>query len=838
MPVGGDVRLRAPESTKARRLGEWIVFGVAPLLVFCLSLAVAISGDRWGFDFHQFWQGGRDVLDGISPYPSDALLATAGDHLDPVGIQEVFRFPYPAGAAIAFAPFGALAFDAASAVWGVVLIASVLGSLWILSVRDWRVFGVVLGSAAVIGAVGVGTLTPVLLLLLAVAWRWRDRAWVVAGSLALAIALKLFLWPLVVWLAATRRWTAALGTVALAVAATLVAWAAIGFDGFADYPDLVRRLTDVVARSRVLARCARSRARPARARGRGASLVGRLTASGCARARLAPGGRRPEGVLTCDRRGGRPHSDRVAPLLRAPARPARAGLAHACLAVAPAVDLLADTCSGERRRSVANRARSRHHRRDPRRHRRAPPQGGRDGMTSRSAAEARAASMAIPARAILLVAIAVATVVHAVVALRSPSPWIVPDELIYSELAKSLGDFGAPEIRGEVSLAYGLAYPALLAPVWAVFDNPSTAYAVAKVLNALVLGLTAVPAYFLARRFVSSGYSLLVAALAVAVPSLLYAGVLMTEVALYPAFVLALLGITAALERPRPATQAGALGAIALASTVKLLAAVLVAAYLARDLRSLVARPAGKLRKSRVVTCVCPDVERALAAIAVVGVLLAAVADRGSADLLGAYGVVLENLDLTAVPWCALVHACRELVDLSRRRDSVRGDAHGLVALRARRVADSRERLFFALSLPCCVALLAVVSGFASTPSPGGAAYPENVTRIHERSTFVLAPLLFLGLALWLRTPPGRQGVFLLCVTCAALLPAVVPLEDLGKRELPGSRARALGRRARLGRVALGRSGLHHRARSALRIGRSSPRARRCPGRSSVDPRC
>ena len=50
-----------------------------------------------------------------------------------------------------------------------------------------------------------------------------------------------------------------------------------------------------------------------------------------------------------------------------------------------------------------------------------------------------------------------------------------------------------------------------------------------------------------------------------AIPSMLYAGTLMTEVALYPTFVLALLAITVALERPKPMTQLAALAAIALA---------------------------------------------------------------------------------------------------------------------------------------------------------------------------------------------------------------------------------------------------------------------------------
>ena len=62
-------------------------------------------------------------------------------------------------------------------------------------------------------------------------WRWRDRPWAAGGPLALAVAFKLFLWPFVVWLAATRRYRAAIIAAALATTYTLVAWAAIGFEG-------------------------------------------------------------------------------------------------------------------------------------------------------------------------------------------------------------------------------------------------------------------------------------------------------------------------------------------------------------------------------------------------------------------------------------------------------------------------------------------------------------------------------------------------------------------------------------------------------------------------------
>jgi len=247
MALGGGIRPRTLESGPVtRRTVEWLVFGVVPALIFCFLLGVAAFNSEWAFDFRQFWQGGHDVVNGVSPYPTTAMLEAAGDHLDPEGIQEVFRFPYPAAAALAFAPFGALGFDVAAAVWGALLVVSLFAAVWILGVRDWRVLGVVIASAPVIGAVGIGTLTPVLLLLVAVAWRWRDTFWVAGGAVGVAISLKLFLWPLVVWLAATRRWAAALGAAGLAVAMTFAAWAAIGWAGLSDYPELVRRLADVV----------------------------------------------------------------------------------------------------------------------------------------------------------------------------------------------------------------------------------------------------------------------------------------------------------------------------------------------------------------------------------------------------------------------------------------------------------------------------------------------------------------------------------------------------------------------------------------------------------------
>jgi hypothetical protein len=50
-----------------------------------------------------------------------------------------------------------------------------------------------------------------------------------------------------VWLAATRRWAAAFGAGVVALGLALSSWAVIGFRGLGDYPELLRRLSDVEA---------------------------------------------------------------------------------------------------------------------------------------------------------------------------------------------------------------------------------------------------------------------------------------------------------------------------------------------------------------------------------------------------------------------------------------------------------------------------------------------------------------------------------------------------------------------------------------------------------------
>ena len=226
-----------------RKVAEALVYGLLPAVLLTVMLAGSIH-DHFAFDFHQFWQGGHDVVHGNSPYPPAESVPRGGDtSLDANGIQDVYRFPYPAPAAILMAPLGALPFGVAAALFVLASAIAVVAALRLLGVADWRCYGIALASMPVLGALRLGTFTPLLLLALAVAWRFRERRVGCAVCLGVAIALKLFLWPLVVWLLLSRRVAAAALAGATAIGATVAAWAALGFAGLTDYPALLSSLT-------------------------------------------------------------------------------------------------------------------------------------------------------------------------------------------------------------------------------------------------------------------------------------------------------------------------------------------------------------------------------------------------------------------------------------------------------------------------------------------------------------------------------------------------------------------------------------------------------------------
>ena len=203
-----------------RRVLDVVFFGFLPLLPFLpvvaqIALRRKYVPDGWFFDVHWLWIGWQHVAHGQNPYVD---------------------FLYPAPAAVLPAPLGFLGYRPAVIVWTLILVASIVLALRVLGVRDWRCYGPALLAMPAFSSIRLGAPTPLLMLAAACAWRYRDRRWVVAGAIAFAIGFKIFLWPLLVWLAVTRFRTAVRAVIAT-VALVVGCWAVIGFAGVSSYGD-------------------------------------------------------------------------------------------------------------------------------------------------------------------------------------------------------------------------------------------------------------------------------------------------------------------------------------------------------------------------------------------------------------------------------------------------------------------------------------------------------------------------------------------------------------------------------------------------------------------------
>ena len=291
------------------RLVPIVVFGIVPIAVVCLLLAESVGvGSRLSFwDFHALWNAGRDVLHGASPYPPATRAALGGQQ----------AFVYPAPAAVAAVPFALLPFTAASVTFELVSIAAVLLALWVVGVRDWRCYGLAFLSRPVLHGLSLGAVTPLLTLGLAITWRWRDRRWIAGGAVAALIVLKVFLWPMLLWLAFTRRNAAARSSPSRSRRDDRSSVGrVIGFDGLRTYPHLLNLLSRVlegrsysVTALGLVTRCGSDRGAE-RSRGCRASPAWSLIAMRGGGARI---GRLD--VHGGGRRGARPLADRLAPLL-------------------------------------------------------------------------------------------------------------------------------------------------------------------------------------------------------------------------------------------------------------------------------------------------------------------------------------------------------------------------------------------------------------------------------------------------------------------------------------------------------------------------------------------
>ena len=149
-------------------------------------------------------------------------------------------------------------------------------------------------SPVVVHGLFYGNLTVLLVLPLALAWRYRDRARRRGLAVGIAVAAKLFVWPLVVWLLLTRRFRAAAWAVGSVGRARPRRVGADRLRGLRDYPALLRAVQDVYAvRSVSLSTVAGGARRAGRRRRRSSAAVAGIACLAVAAWLVAADGRRP-----------------------------------------------------------------------------------------------------------------------------------------------------------------------------------------------------------------------------------------------------------------------------------------------------------------------------------------------------------------------------------------------------------------------------------------------------------------------------------------------------------------------------------------------------------------
>jgi alpha-1,2-mannosyltransferase len=215
------------------------VAAVGPLLAVVYLTWFALQ-HVFAYDFEQaFYPAARHVLAGASPFPpvTHAALSTGT------------AFVYPPFTAVLVAPLALLPLPVAAVLFTLLLTASAVLALYVLDVRDWRCYAAIFLWPPVLSGLQTANLTLLLALGAALVWRFRDRRVVAAAGTAVLLALKLFLWPLVVWLLATRRVVCGVQALAAAVVITFAAWAVIGFAGLTEYVPLLRLFSEIVERA-------------------------------------------------------------------------------------------------------------------------------------------------------------------------------------------------------------------------------------------------------------------------------------------------------------------------------------------------------------------------------------------------------------------------------------------------------------------------------------------------------------------------------------------------------------------------------------------------------------
>ena len=403
-------------------------------------------------------------------------------------------------------------------------------------------------------------------------------------------------------------------------------------------------------------------------------------------------------------------------------------------------------------------------------------------VATRGTRSVRVASLVSAQSAVAWLAalVILSTLVRFALTLLIPAPWIFSDELKYSELAKSFAASGHFAVRDVPGLGLGPLYPLLISPAYALFDNLPHAWTAIRLINSTLMSLSAIPAYLLARRLVSRGWALTAAALVLLIPSLGYAGVVMTENLFLPIFLTTMLAIVAAFERPTVGRQVIAVALVGLGLLTRPQAVALVPALLTAVVvvvlgdRCAEDRPV--LRGLGVYT---PTFVALTGGVVLVGAWEAAQGRTLSASFGDAQGVWHLHYSVAAIARWFLYHAS----ELDLYAGVLPFAAFLVLAASVFDRSDRKLRVVSAVFVSAAFWLLVTAAAFVSTIANYDVHTP--VSRISDRYTFYALPLMMIALVAWATGRLRRRvGPMIAAAAIAGLLPLVLPYRKLINNEI------------------------------------------------------
>jgi len=344
------------------------------------------------------------------------------------------------------------------------------------------------------------------------------------------------------------------------------------------------------------------------------------------------------------------------------------------------------------------------------------------------------------------------------------NPLVSSDELVYRNMALNFfqtGSFYAAAGPGKTANLPNVLYSWIVSPSFFFGDH---FFAVARLINSLVLHLSLFVVYAMAREFVDRRKALAAAAVTALLPAFNTPMFLMTEPLVYPVFLLAFYSTFKSMTDPGPGWRIASGASLAVSMLVKPGFALLIVAtalVYAASLVLAVARREGAQAR---------DLLASFATSAVSGIAVFAalsLALKGGVGYgLGTYTIFTTGRpEAPEVPWTGLALNAGAHVGTFLFAWFIPVFACARAA--TSRHSDPRLRLFLALAF---TALVAYVWGVLRLTSV--MAFQEQFLRLHGRYYSMVFPLLIVGfLASCERVPWGigtRALGITLCVAVAA----------------------------------------------------------------------